>query len=100
MGFWRPGGGHFATSEARKTARDGEGDREDAPRVFPKDTLRPEMAAFAESEREEVMEAMVPRTSRAERMRARRTRSRFSSTSTSRIDAWSDGGERVLALHT
>ena len=97
MGFWRPGGGHFATSEARKTARDGEGDREDAPRVFPKDTLRPEMVAFAESEREEVMEAMVPRTSGAERMH---TRSRFSSTSTSRIDAWSDGGERVLALHT
>ena len=69
MGFWRPGGGHFATSEARKTARDGEGDREDAPRVFPKDTLRPEMVAFAESEREEVMEAMVPRTC-AERMHA------------------------------
>ena len=32
------------------------------PRLFPSVTLRPATAAFAESDGEEVMEAMAPRT--------------------------------------
>lgn len=64
MGFRSPrkggGGNRGCASETRRRAGS---EPRDAPRLFPSVTLRPATAAFAESEREEVMDAMLPRTS-------------------------------------
>ena len=64
MGFrWPRKGGGGNRGCASETRRRAGSEPRDAPRLFPSVTLRPATAAFAESERDEVMDAMLPRAS-------------------------------------
>ena len=63
MGFSRLVESRFPVRRADDGEGGGRDERAHAPRLFPRETLRPATAAFAESEMEEVMEAMVPRCS-------------------------------------